>query len=656
MGKRPISIDDLFELHLVNEPHISPEGQRVVFSVTQLDKDGDRYRAAIWVLDLESGEQTRLTSGRHRDDKPRWSPDGRWIAFTSDREDDGGPKGQLWLLSAEGGEPTRLTSFENSVEDVAWSPDSQSILLVTQVRQGEKPATDVKVLRSARFRVDGNGWVNDLYRQIMLVDVETGDHRQLTDGPYEHRQPAWSPNGYEIALSSSRRERWEFHPNRDIYLLKLESGAIRQVTDGQGAWGFPAFSPDGTRIACYGSSRLDTEFPRTEIFIVSTEGGEPESITADFDRSFTDGVASDVISYSGRAPVWLDGGHVAAIFSDRGAVRPAIVGVDELSVRQIGSGAERLGCINITKDGFICCQATQTVPSELIWRSRDGRETHRLTSFNEEWRAGKALVQPEEIVVESEPGVEVHCWLMRPPDFEEGKQYPLLLQIHGGPFGMYGESMMHEYQLLASQGYLVLYTNPRGSIGYGDSYAEALEHRWGEVDMPDLMAAVDAVIARGIVDESRMGVLGGSYGGFMTNWVIGHTDRFAAAVTMRTVTDLISAFGTDDIFYADNNATFGGTPWEVPDVFGKYSPITYVDSMRTPLLIIHSEEDYRCPIGQSEQLFTALKRLGREVEFLRVPDESHSLSRSGKPSRRVARLEHIVRWLNQYLCPEAGQD
>ncbi|HAX23884.1 MAG TPA: hypothetical protein DCX80_02455, partial [Chloroflexi bacterium] len=273
----------------------------------------------------------------------------------------------------------------------------------------------------------------------------------------------------------------------------------------------------------------------------------------------------------------------------------------------------------------------------------------QITNLNDEWREQVELPDPEPFRVASADGVQIHGWVLKPPGFDPATKYPLLLEIHGGPFGMYGESLMHEFQVLAARGYVVLYTNPRGSAGYGDEFAGALYRGWGKHDLPDLLAAVDWAIGQGYVDPERLGVLGGSYGGFMTNWVIGHTDRFKAAVTQRCLSDMYSTFGTDDIYFAASEQTIGGDPWDDPDIYWELSPITYVDRIETPLLIEHQEQDMRCPIGQAQQLFIALKRRGKTVEMMLYPDESHGMSRTGQPKHRIERLNAILDWFDRYV-------
>lgn len=642
-------------MKLVNDPQISPDGSQVVFTVTELDEKENRYRSALWLVGISGDDESRrLTSGMHRDGQPRWSPDGRHIAFTSDRNDDDGGKGQLWLLPVSGGEAARLTCRAEPIEEYAWSPDSRWIACVSKVQYrhpDDDPDSDVKVIRTVRFRYDGEGYLEDKYRQIFVIDAHNGDARQITEGQFEHQHPAWSPSGHEIAFSSNRDEGWEFSRVRDIHAVRPNGNAIRRITDGTGAWSHPSWSPDATQIACFGARRLESDSARAEIFIVPAGGGSPVSLTSDFDRNMRDGTTADVVSYVTRPPLWdAEGRTVSAVFSDQGSVQMARVSAPDGELQALTSGRHRIAAPAVVPGGgYVVAMTDMTQPGELYAMDAEGRSIRQLTHFNDDWLATTERSDAEPFWVESADGTPIHGWIMKPIGFEPGTTYPMLLEIHGGPFGMYGESMMHEFQLLAVHGYVVLFTNPRGSTGYGDEFAGQLYRAWGKNDFPDLMAAVDWAIEQGYVDENRLGVLGGSYGGFMTNWVITHTTRFKAAITQRTVSNMYSTFGADDIFYASSKQTIGADPWDDPDIYWELSPISYVDRIETPLLIEVQEEDWRCPPEQSEQLFTALKQQGKVAEMVRYPDESHGMSRTGQPRHRVERLRHILDWFDRHV-------
>ncbi len=310
MGSRPIDIDDLFQICLVGDPQISPDGEHVAYVVTELDKKENAYKAAIWIVPLAGGEPRRLTSGKHRDGQPRWSPDGTRLAFTSDRKLGDDLKGQIWTIDVRGGEPTRLTSLDEGIEEYCWSPDGQTIAAVSKVRIGKHdPISDVRVIRTIRFRYDGEGYLDDKYRQIFTINATTGETRQLTNGAFEHQHPAWSPTGHEIVFDSNREPNWELSPYRDIYAIRVRGTSIRRVTDGSGDWTSPSWSPDGTTIAFYGTRRVMSDSARHELFTVPAAGGAPDSMTDHIDRNLRDGATADLASFPGRPPLWDTSGN-----------------------------------------------------------------------------------------------------------------------------------------------------------------------------------------------------------------------------------------------------------------------------------------------------------------------------------------------------------
>jgi len=651
VAARSVTPEDLFRIQTVSEPQASPDGTLIAFTVTRTDQKENRYYSAIWLAAVDGKESWRLTSGQHRDGSPRWSPDGATIAFVSDRNADEKGKGQIWTIPTTGGEPERLTTLARPVEEFAWSPSGTQIALVSKVRIGpERPDTDVRVITTIRFRFDGEGFLDDHYRQVFLVDVPGGKARQLTDGAFEHQHPAWSPTGHEIAFSSNQDDGWELSSTRDIHTIRPAGRSVRKVTDGTGSFRRPSWSPDGATIACLGTRNLGSDAPRTELFIVPAGGGAPESMSASLDRGLADQAIGDMAAFPEAPPRWEAGGRsLLTPCSDEGTVQLARIAAPDGGVTLLTDGRHRVSGASPLPGGDLAITITTATTVGDIWiRDADGG-LRQITNLNDEWREQVELPDPEPFRVASADGVQIHGWVLKPPGFDPATKYPLLLEIHGGPFGMYGESLMHEFQVLAARGYVVLYTNPRGSAGYGDEFAGALYRGWGKHDLPDLLAAVDWAIGQGYVDPERLGVLGGSYGGFMTNWVIGHTDRFKAAVTQRCLSDMYSTFGTDDIYFAASEQTIGGDPWDDPDIYWELSPITYVDRIETPLLIEHQEQDMRCPIGQAQQLFIALKRRGKTVEMMLYPDESHGMSRTGQPKHRIERLNAILDWFDRYV-------
>jgi dipeptidyl aminopeptidase/acylaminoacyl peptidase len=658
-GKRRLMPEDIYEIALVSDAQISPDGQRVAFVRTVLDKERNDYRSSIWLVDVAGGEPVRFTTADARDSFPRWSPRGDRLAFLSNRSG----KDQVWLINLAGGEAQQLTRFPEPVTYFAWSPDGTTLAVVTKAETAEppekepEPETDVVRITRIRYRSDGTpGFLDDKRAHIWCVPVDGGRPWQVTSGDFNDDWPAWSPSGHEIAFVSNRTPDREYNTVSEIWAVRASGGEPRPVATGDAAYFFkPVWSPDGTALAFTGHREPFAGSSRNhQLWTVAAGGGEPESLTAALDRSVEDAVLTDTAASSKPGPVWSpDGRWIYVQVSDQGNVHLYRVSPGGGEPQLVVGGRRRVLDFSLSADGprIACIVSEPLNPCDIIVCSADGSDERRLTRVNEDFFATVELSEPGEVWLPSasEDRRPIHAWIMKPIGFREGVRYPLVLEIHGGPHAMYGNVYFHEFQLLAAQGYVVLYTNPRGSQGYGQEFLSCTRGAWGEADMPDLMGAVDAVIERGFVDPSRLGVTGGSYGGFMTNWVIGHTDRFKAAVTQRCVSNLASFYGTSDIGFHFSEYEIGGTPWEQPELYRRLSPLTYAPQMKTPLLILHSEQDYRCPIEQAEQLFVWLKKLGRTVEFVRFPDESHGLSRSGKPKHRVERLQHILRWFAEYL-------
>ncbi|HEX5164272.1 MAG TPA: S9 family peptidase, partial [Thermomicrobiales bacterium] len=416
----------------------------------------------------------------------------------------------------------------------------------------------------------------------------------------------------------------------------------------------PSWSPDGSQLAAIGNWDPASGGAKNDnLWVVPAGGGEARNLSGDFDRSIGDSAMSDVYAGSSNRPLWApDGASLLMLVSDSGSTHIYRVSLDGGDITRITGGERRVSGVSLSSDGktIAYVAGTSTNPGDLYVANIDGSDERQLTNLNQDFLGSLTLSEPEEFRVPSQSdGAEIQGWVMKPVGFEAGKKYPMILEIHGGPHAMYSNHMMHEFQLMAARGYVVVYCNPRGSAGYGEDFTTYTHKAWGEKDMPDVMAAVDHVVSQGYVDANRLGITGGSYGGYMTLWMIGHTDRFKAAVTQRCVSNLYSFYGTSDIGFTFGEYEFGGTAWEQREHFMKYSPITYVDKVTTPLLIVHSEQDYRCPIEQAEQVFISLKKLGREVEFVRFPDENHNLSRTGKPKHRIERLEFIIGWFDSHL-------
>jgi dipeptidyl aminopeptidase/acylaminoacyl peptidase len=645
--------EDVYALTSIGDARVSPDGSRVAYVVNWIDREANGYRAAIWVRPLESSEEEprQLTSGTRSDSSPRWSPDGRWLAFVSNRDgEDENAHGELYVLPADGGEPRRLTDGKDGVESIAWSPDSSRIAFARRVRDEAYEEEDDRRRPPRRFtrafhKLDSVGWTGDRRKHVFVVGLEGGE-RQLTDGDCENDEPTWSPDGRRIVFTSMRGERWDVELSAGLYELEVDSEGAepKRLTQPDESAGLASFSADGALIAYVHTPEDGTSPHHSQIAVMQPDGSERRILTAPLDRQCSPFPVN-------REPVW-DGGRIAFGVEDGGNVHLYTVAADGSGEPELLVGGEQaIGHYDLRGGRLVYTASTHTRPAELF--AGDGT---RMTAVCDDFVAGRELAEVERFTAVSADGTEVDAWLVRPPGFDEGKRYPALLTIHGGPFTQYGTGFFDEVQVYAGGGYCVLFSNPRGGSGYSEAWGRAIRGSggdagpgWGTVDYEDLMGVVDTALKRfPFLDPDRLGVLGGSYGGYMTSWVVGHTKRFKVALSERAVNHLVSAFGSSDVFWIFERQ-FGGPMWEHVDEWLRMSPATYAREIETPLLIVHSENDLRCNVEQGEHLFTLLRLLGKDVEMLRFPNESHELSRSGSPVHRVLRFEAILEWFGRYL-------
>jgi dipeptidyl aminopeptidase/acylaminoacyl peptidase len=643
--------EDLTRLSLVTDPQLSPGGRRIAFVVTTLSEDRDEYLANIWVTDVDGGSPRHFTAGPRRDLEPRWSPDGTRLAFLSERAPR--EKLQLYVMPVDGGEPTKLTTLDNGVSSVTWSPDGSNLAFVSPVGGSREPESEderrksrpARVITSLKYRLNGEGFIYDRRPHVFVVAIDGTAPVQLTDGDFIDADPAWAPDGQSIVFVSARHAERDDDDASDLWRVPVKAGAPQRLTATAGPVLLPAFSPDGRTIAYLARPGRNAFGRNVRVFTIPSTGGDATCLTSALDRSCGALHVRPLWSPDGRSMIVAVEDH-----GDTGLWRVAAQS-GEMPTRVVG-GERALNGFSSSADGRLLAFAASDplAPPEAFVCRADGTGERQLTRMNRAWTEEVALSSPERFRLTRE-GFEIDCWVMRPAGFVPGQRYPALLNVHGGPHAQYGHGFFDEFQVYAGAGYAVIYANPRGSQGYGEAFTQAVVGDWGGGDYADVMAALDEALRRHpFIDAERLGVLGGSYGGFLTSWTVGHTDRFKAACSERAVNCQYTMFGTSDIGHTFNVVELGGAlPWEDMARYIERSPLTYAKNIVTPLLILHAEEDLRCPIEQAEQLFVALKKLRREVRFVRFPAENHEMSRSGKPRHRLERFRHILEWFAGHL-------
>ncbi len=693
MGRAPRP-EDLYNLRVPTDVALSPDGRNVAFAVKSTAPGKDGYRTALWVVPADGSAPPRqLTVGSRNDTTPRWSPDGRALAFLSDRAavlqaGGGGSKPgkaeapreggtQVWLLPfADGGEARQLTDLPKDVEGLAWAPDGRRLAVVCgadstepekkrERKPDDPPEPDTRLIDTLGYQFNGAGFVHDRFRRLWTVEVESGEARLLTRGNHHDADPRWSPDGRTIAFVSDRHPNADLGWRTDIFLVDADGGDPRRLSGGGGRqqWGAPEWAPDGRSLAAIGQPDWKRGvLYQASVWQLPVDGGEAVDLLEGRDLEAAAGMNSDLVGGGEPRPQWMaDGRWVVFTAPVDGAFELWRVEVESHRVERLTEGRHYLTRATVAPTArggarLAAVRTTGTQPPNVVAadlpagrRGANAIELRQLTDLmGDAWREID-LVEPIERWHEVD-GRRIQGWYLPAPGSSPKRPAPLVVEIHGGPATLYGWSLMWEWQVLVAQGTSVYACNPRGSQGYGQAFLTANVQDWGDGPMRDVMGGVDSLVEDGLADPDRLGVTGGSYGGYLTSWIVGHTDRFKAAVTCRSVNDMVSQMLSGDI----GGPTFGlyeyGLhPWEDWDLYRRHSPLTYATTVTTPLLIQHAEKDLRCTITQAEELFAVLRSLRRTVRLMRVPDESHELTRSGTPFRRVDNLRLIAEWFDHFL-------
>jgi dipeptidyl aminopeptidase/acylaminoacyl peptidase len=687
-SKRFITEKDLFKFTWIADPNISPDGSTVAFVRVTVNEKENRYESSLYAVPTDGlTAPRRLTSGI-RDTTPRWSPDGKRLAFvrTPAGQSSGGdnasktPPSQIYLLAMDGGEARAITDVQRGAGNPTWSPDGKTIAFSASTgrdgqerRDGqvEKDAeeahqSDVQVLTRAVYRANGNPTYvdNEHHTHIFTIRVpadamDKPAPKQLTDGEFDEGGIAWSPDGSKVYFTSTRvSEPYYTEAGAELFSVPAAGGELTKVARIDGGIGGIAVSPDGKRVAFVAalSGKPIRSYSQPDLWVTdATPGSTPKNLTATYDYDISGGIGGDQAAPRGqnRQPIlWsADQSSLLVVAAEKGSANLKRVTIASGKIEPITDGLQDVVAYSATPDSSTIAMtlSTQTAINDIAVLRGSREPPRQITRVNDELFGGITQSQPEEIWYKSFDGRNIQGWILKPPDFDPAKKYPLILEIHGGPHSAYGNTYMHEFQWMAAKGYVVLFTNPRGSTSYGQDFGNIIQYHYPGDDYKDLMAGVDEILKKGYVDPNRLGVTGGSGGGLLTNWTITQTQRFKAAVAQRDIADWYGFWFTAD-FTLFQPTWFRKAPWEDPQDFTARSPITHVANVTTPTMFVLGDQDYRTPPANGgEAMFRALKYRKIPTVMVRFPRETHELSRSGEPWHRIERLEHIVGWMDQWL-------
>ena len=650
---RTFTARDLFGLQQASDPQVRPDGGAVAYVRARNDIMTDRSQRSIWLADLSTGAQAPLVVDDGNNFAPRWSPDGTRLAYVSAQP---GERPQLYVRWVASGRSAKVATLEQAPNDIAWSPDGRT-LAFTMIEldegkplgaplkkpDGAKWAEPLKVIDRVTYRFDGQGYMKPGFRQVFVVSADGGQPRQVTFGKFDSEGPiAFTADGRGVLFASNRNPTWEREPQEsEVYRVDIVDGRLTRLTSRVGPDAAPVPSPDGRRIAFVGNDDKGRSHEDSKLYVMDADGGNVRQLAANLDRSV-------------GVPQWSeDSRSLYFDYVDKGVTKVARVSLDgrleTVAEGLTGGGLDRPyagGEFSVARGVIAYTAGSTAAPADLVVRR--GGKTSRLTRLNEGLFAGKTLAKVEHLpVTSSHDGKPIDAWIATPPDFDPAKKYPLILEIHGGPHQAYGPSFSTDVQLYAQAGYVVLYSNPRGSTSYGNAFANEIDKAYPSHDYDDLMSAVDAAIAKGFVDPERLYVTGGSGGGVLTSWIVGKTNRFKAAATQKPVINWASQVLTADAYLGMAKYWFGKAPWEDPEGYWARSPLSLVGNVTTPTLVVVGEQDFRTPPSEAEQYYQALQLKGVPTALVRVPDAGHG-GLAARPSQSAAKAAAIVAWFERY--------
>jgi dipeptidyl aminopeptidase/acylaminoacyl peptidase len=644
---------DVFELEWAEDPRIAPDGSRVVYVRRFMDVMRDRRRSQIWMINADGTAHRPIEAGERDCSTPRWSPDGTRLSYVCQH----GSQAQIFVRWMDSGQTAVITRLVQGPSNVTWSPDNRQLAFTMRVPEEPRPLAQMprppqgaewapppRVIDQVVYRVDGAGFLEPGFTHVFVVPADGGSPRQLTSGAFHHRDaPAWTPDGRHLIISANRNPGWELEPlDSELHEIEVATGAVRALTKRNGPDTAPAVSPDGRFIAYMGFDDTRQSYRVSKLHVLERATGAVRELTATLDRSIDEAIWS------------ADSRGIYVSYDDLGTARIALVplaGAPAVLAGDLGGNSiDRPyggGSFTVSRTGAVAY--TAAAPDRLadvaVVRGRGA--PRRITALNDDLLGHKRLGAVEEIWFESSHDRRrIQGWIVKPPDFDPATKYPLVLEIHGGPFANYGPRFSADCQLYAASGYVVLYVNPRGSTSYGEEFGNLIHHAYPGHDYDDLISGVDAVIARGYVDPDRLYVTGGSGGGVLTSWIVGKTNRFRAAVVAKPVINWSSFVLTADFTNFFYRYWFPGPPWEHPEQYHARSPLSLVGNVTTPTMLLTGEADYRTPISESEQLYQALKLRKVETVLVRIPGASHSID--ARPSQLIAKALHILAWFDKH--------